>query len=54
MFARQVSPGHYDHLIAMCASAGFQPQSRLEVQQFLTIAALVAGGIEIRDVEVWR
>jgi DNA-binding transcriptional LysR family regulator len=47
MFARQASPGHYDHLIAMCANAGFQPHPRMEVQQFLSIAALVARGMGV-------
>lgn len=47
MFARKASPGHYDHLIAMCARAGFHPQSRLEVQQFLSVAALVGGGMGV-------
>ncbi|WP_246129575.1 LysR substrate-binding domain-containing protein [Verticiella sediminum] len=47
IFARGPSPGHYDHLIALCAQAGFEPRSRLEVQQFLSVAAMVASGLGI-------
>ena len=47
MFARSASPGHYDHFISMCAAAGFQPKSRLEVRQFLSVAALVGSGLGV-------
>lgn len=47
MIARNAWHGHYDYLIALCAKAGFYPHSRLEVRQFLSIAALVASGMGI-------
>lgn len=47
MFARERSPGHYDHLMAKCANAGFEPRSRLEVRQFLTVISMVAAGMGV-------
>lgn len=47
MFAREGAPGHYDHFISMCAEAGFHPRSRLEVRQFLSVAALVGSGLGV-------
>jgi DNA-binding transcriptional LysR family regulator len=47
MFARSGAPGHYDHFITMCAEAGFHPRSRLEVRQFLSVAALVGSGLGV-------
>ncbi|MGE4338234.1 MAG: LysR substrate-binding domain-containing protein [Pigmentiphaga sp.] len=47
MFSRDVSPAYYDHLIAMCASAGFEPHVRISASLLLTVVTLVASGFGI-------
>jgi DNA-binding transcriptional LysR family regulator len=47
MFTREVAPANYDNVIAICANAGFHPQTRFAVRQWLTVAALVANGLGV-------
>lgn len=47
MFAREASPANYDNVISVCTEAGFHPQTRFAVRQWLTIAALVANGLGV-------
>ena len=47
MFARDVSPDHYDNVISICTEAGFLPRTRFAVRQWLTITALVANGLGV-------
>jgi DNA-binding transcriptional LysR family regulator len=47
MFSHDPSPAYYDHVIALCAAAGFQPKVRVAATQLLSIVALVASGLGI-------
>lgn len=44
MLARDVSPAYYDHIMGICAEAGFQPSTRIAAAQSTSIVALVAAG----------
>lgn len=44
---RQLSPSLHDHLLALCASHGFQPKVIQEASEFPTILALVAAGLGV-------
>lgn len=46
LFPRELAPGLYDQLIAMCQSAGFSPRIVQEAQMH-TIVSLVAAGIGV-------
>lgn len=47
MFSRDPSPAYYDHVIAICANAGFQPNVRVAASQVLSIVALVSSGLGV-------
>jgi DNA-binding transcriptional LysR family regulator len=47
MFARDPSPAYYDHVIAICAAAGFQPVVRVAAAQVLAVVTLVATGFGV-------
>ncbi|MGZ9982287.1 LysR substrate-binding domain-containing protein [Bordetella bronchiseptica] len=44
LFARDVSPGYYDSVIALCMDAGFSPRIRHEVAHWLTALLLISRG----------
>ncbi len=44
MLARDASPAYYDHILGICADAGFQPTVRIAAAQSISIIALVAAG----------
>jgi DNA-binding transcriptional LysR family regulator len=46
LFSRDLAPGLYDQLIAMCQGAGFSPRIVQEAQMH-TIVSLVAAGIGV-------
>ncbi len=47
LFARDASRAYHDQMMAMCATAGFQPNTRQFGGQILTLVALVAGGFGV-------
>src|SRR6266566_5794194 len=47
ILSRDISPAYYDHVVAICATGGFQPKIRVAASQVLTIVALVASGIGV-------
>ena len=47
MFSRDPSPAYYDHVMSICAAAGFQPKVRIGAGQVLSIVALVASGLGV-------
>ncbi|AZG08245.1 LysR family transcriptional regulator [Pigmentiphaga sp. H8] len=47
MFSRDPSPAYYDHVVALCAAAGFEPKVRVAATQVLSIVALVASGLGV-------
>lgn len=47
MFSREISPAYYDTVIGMCIAAGFSPDIRHEVSQWMTAVALVARGMGV-------
>lgn len=47
LFARDISPGYYDSVIAMCADAGFSPRIKHEVSHWLTALVLVSRGVGV-------
>ena len=44
MFARDVSPANYDHVIACMHQAGIHPRTSHAARQWLTVVALVSTG----------
>jgi DNA-binding transcriptional LysR family regulator len=46
-FSRDSSPAYYDHVIALCAAARFQPRLRAAASQLLTVPRLVATGLGV-------
>lgn len=47
IFSREFSPVYYDHVIAVCVSAGFHPRIRHEVRYWLTVLACVSRGLGV-------
>lgn len=47
MFSREVSPAYYDTVVGMCITAGFSPDIRHEVSQWMTAVALVSKGMGV-------
>ena len=47
VFEREASLAFHDHMMAMCAAAGFQPLTRQYSGQILTLVALVAAGFGV-------
>lgn len=47
VFARDASHAYHDQVMAMCATAGFQPRTRQYSGQILTLVALVAAGFGV-------
>jgi len=46
-FSRDASPAYFDQMMAMCASAGFQPATHRFGGQILTLVAMVAAGMGV-------
>ncbi len=46
-FNRAASSAYHDHVMGLCAAAGFEPQSRKMCDQILTQVALVASGFGV-------
>lgn len=44
MLSRDPSPPYHDHVVGLCAAAGFQPKVHFAAAQALTIVAIVASG----------
>jgi DNA-binding transcriptional LysR family regulator len=44
MLSRDPSPPYHDHVVGLCAAAGFQPKVHFAAAQVLTIVAIVASG----------
>jgi DNA-binding transcriptional LysR family regulator len=47
MFARDVAPANYDNVIAVFNRAGIHPRTRHAARQWLTVVAMVAGGLGV-------
>lgn len=47
MFARDVAPAHHDHVVATFSRAGIHPRMVHAARQWLTVVALVAGGLGV-------
>lgn len=47
MLSRDASPAYYDHIVAMCAATGFQPNVSIVAAHVPSIVALVASGIGV-------
>lgn len=47
LFARDVSPGYYDSVTALCGEAGFSPRVRHHVTHWLTALLLISRGVGI-------
>jgi DNA-binding transcriptional LysR family regulator len=47
MLGRDISPAGYEHVLSMCARAGFHPRERAHVRQWLTAVALVSFGVGV-------
>lgn len=47
MVPRHLGPGFYDHVIGLCARAGFAPRVVQEARTVQTIVSLIAGGMGV-------
>ncbi len=47
LFQRAGSPAYFDRIIALCVDAGFTPQVRHQVSQWLTVVSMVAKGMGV-------
>lgn len=47
MSPRELGPGFYDHIVALCRRAGFSPTVSQQAIQMQTIAGLVAAGVGV-------
>lgn len=47
VFARDVTPSGYDHVLSMCLRAGFRPREKAHVRQWITAVVLVSAGFGI-------
>ncbi|WP_066736074.1 LysR family transcriptional regulator [Cupriavidus sp. D384] len=47
LFTRDVSPGYYDSVTALCGEAGFSPRVRHHVTHWLTALLLISRGVGI-------
>ncbi|MFA7666306.1 MAG: LysR substrate-binding domain-containing protein [Burkholderiaceae bacterium] len=47
LFARHTTPSGHEHVLSMCAAAGFLPKTRFYVKQWLTAVALVSRGFGV-------
>lgn len=47
MFTRDVAPAHHDHVVATFSRAGIHPRMVHATRQWLTVVALVAGGLGV-------
>ena len=45
--SRTVSPDYHEHILAMCADAGFYPELRHELRHWLSVVSLVAQGMGV-------
>jgi len=47
LFARSGSPNYYQSIIATCLAAGFNPNVRYEVRQWMSVVSFVANGMGV-------
>ena len=47
LFRRLASPAYFDQIVALCMQAGFTPEVRFQVSQWLTVVAMVAKGMGV-------
>ena len=47
LFRRAGSPAYFDQIVALCMQAGFTPEVRFQVSQWLTVVAMVAKGMGV-------
>jgi len=47
MLARDASPAYYDHIVAICAGAGFEPDIGITAAHVPSVVALVASGLGV-------
>lgn len=47
LFSRETSPDYYQHILSICAAAGFQPEVRHEVRHWLAVVSLVSQGLGV-------
>lgn len=47
IFSRDITPSGYDHVVSMCARAGFYPREKAHVRQWITSALMVSKGFGI-------
>jgi DNA-binding transcriptional LysR family regulator len=45
--SRAVSPDYHEHILALCADAGFYPELRHELRHWLSVVSLVAQGMGV-------
>ncbi len=45
--SRAVSPDYHEHILALCAEAGFYPELRHELRHWLSVVSLVAQGMGV-------
>jgi DNA-binding transcriptional LysR family regulator len=45
--SRAVSPDYHEHILALCANAGFYPELRHELRHWLSVVSLVAQGMGV-------
>lgn len=45
--SRTVSPDYHEHILALCADAGFYPELRHELRHWLSVVSLVAQGMGV-------
>lgn len=47
LFSREASPDYHQHILSICAAAGFQPEVRHEVRHWLAVVSLVSQGLGV-------
>jgi DNA-binding transcriptional LysR family regulator len=47
LFRRAGSPAYFDQIVALCMAAGFAPEVRFQVSQWLTVVSMVAKGMGV-------
>ncbi|MDR2990572.1 MAG: LysR family transcriptional regulator [Burkholderiaceae bacterium] len=47
LFSREASPDYHQHILSICAAAGFRPEVRHEVRHWLAVVSLVSQGLGV-------
>lgn len=47
LFSRTASPGYFDRIVSLCVEAGFTPEVRYTVRQWLTVVSMVGRGMGV-------